>query len=621
MSDFDRRAFMKLLGLSATGALLPQGMLGCGDGPEIDPIRLAETGPQLEMRTPASLLAASREEFDLQLHVISGEVPRDIFGHAFTICAMPSGSGAPAFAGEGLMYRLDFGAARPSLRARLSKTPSWYVDEATRGSNNEFSTRGFVRMSSTWGVRNQANTAFLPMGDRIMATYDAGRPFEFDPESMKIITPVGAQSEWRSSLGEGLINGPFDLFFSTAHPVYDEHTGLFFTVNYRGGALGGQQDPFTDVMRWDGQGEMQRWTLVLDDGSPVEIKQSTHQIGVTQDYVVIMDTAFNIEAEQFGDPNFSAAQSPDTIIYVVSRDELKDDVSEVGARKLVIEREAAHFICDYDNPNQRITVHLAHGCASDASEWLREGDELAVSGGSVREDLIGAPTASTDISLMGRHVIDAEAGRVVDSKLTHDPTYTWAAALYTYQGSASQGRFEDLYWVSTGFSADLLTQRVYDLYKDYPYRTVPLDDLPFSGKANTLFRLSVTDMELADGYVFPAGRYGMSPQFVPREGSQSRTDGYLVCTVLSDDRSWQKSAGDEFWIFDAADLEQGPLCRLAHPRLNMPFTIHTAWMPEVRPRTSDYMVTARQDFADRLTDKPDDVKKVFEDEVYPQFGG
>jgi len=37
------------------------------------------------------------------------------------------------------------------------------------------------------------------------------------------------------------------------------------------------------------------------------------------------------------------------------------------------------------------------------------------------------------------------------------------------------------------------------------------------------------------------------------------TDGWILCIAISEQAK-------ELWIFDAADLARGPLCRLAHPR-------------------------------------------------------
>lgn len=612
----DRRDFLRLVGVGAASTAIPSGILGCG-GDEGGPT-IAETGPALSHRTPTSLITASRDEIDVGLHVISGELPRDIYGHAFTICAIPHGDGSPAFNGDGMMYRISFDGARPALRTRMAKTPSWYVDQATRGTDDGFSNRGFTRISSKWGVHNQANTAFMPMGERMLATYDGGRPYEIDPHSMEVITPVGAQSEWESSLPDSMSSGPFTLFFSTAHPYYDEHADELFTVNFRG-EIFGEDGTFTNLMRWDTEGELENWTVKLPDGTNAAIKQSIHQIGVTQDYVLIMDTAFFVEGQQFSDPSYAEAQSPDTVIYVISRGDLSAGSDEVVAQRVVIEREAAHFLCDYENPGGEITLHLAHNCASDASEWVREDDVLFGSGDEVRQELAGTPTTGTDIGILGRHTIDGESGEVVESELVWDPEFTWSAALYAHKGAHPPGQFEDIYWISTGFSDDRLTERMVDLYRDYPHRKVGVNDLQYVQKPASLCRLDVRQMGIADGYIFPPGRHGLSPQFVPRMGSTGRTDGYVVCTVMSDDESWAKSTGDEFWIFDAANLQQGPLCRLGHPQLDLPFTLHTTWMPEVQPRTANYKIPAREDFAERMQDQPEDVEQMFEENVYPHF--
>jgi hypothetical protein len=51
---------------------------------------------------------------------------------------------------------------------------------------------------------------------------------------------------------------------------------------------------FVYLMRWNGSGYIERWRLVLPDRSPVVIHQSLHQIAVTRNYVILMDTAFRV---------------------------------------------------------------------------------------------------------------------------------------------------------------------------------------------------------------------------------------------------------------------------------------------------------------------------------------
>jgi hypothetical protein len=106
----------------------------------------------------------------------------------------------------------------------------------------------------------------------------------------------------------------------------------------------------------------------------------------------------------------------------------------------------------------------------------------------------------------------------------------------------------------------------------------------------------------------------LSPQFVPRaDGNGSSTDGYIVCTVASENR-------DEIWIFDAKNLAQGPLCKLGHSSLNFSYTIHTAWLPKIAPRTASYNCGVREDYQEQVKNSPV-LQELFETKVYPHFEG
>jgi hypothetical protein len=70
----------------------------------------------------------------------------------------------------------------------------------------QFSNYGIARFSLSLGLRNQLNTAFLPMKfaqdscERLLVTYDAGRPYEIDTDTLEVVTPVGSNQEWRGQL-------------------------------------------------------------------------------------------------------------------------------------------------------------------------------------------------------------------------------------------------------------------------------------------------------------------------------------------------------------------------------------------------------------------------------------
>ena len=103
------------------------------------------------------------------------------------------------------------------------------------------------------------------------------------------------------------------------------------------------------------------------------------------------------------------------------------------------------------------------------------------------------------------------------------------------------------------------------------------------------------------------------------EGSASDTDGYIVVVVLSDDDSTEGSSGDELWVFDAANLSQGPLTRLGHPDLDLPFTLHSCWMESIAPRTATYQIRLQDDIGDAVIRQSEEIREMFFGEVFPHF--
>uniref|UniRef100_A0ACD5GTH5 Carotenoid oxygenase family protein n=1 Tax=Desertifilum tharense IPPAS B-1220 TaxID=1781255 RepID=A0ACD5GTH5_9CYAN len=128
--------------------------------------------------------------------------------------------------GEGMVYRLDFDALEQgvSLTTRIMKTPCYYADLGTfydpkyQGSQNSpdlrFKNLGISRVSGRLGLRNQLNTAFLPVRfaeegcDRLLVTWDMGRPYELDPVTLEAVTPIGRNDEWEPATK--LISLPFE---------------------------------------------------------------------------------------------------------------------------------------------------------------------------------------------------------------------------------------------------------------------------------------------------------------------------------------------------------------------------------------------------------------------------
>jgi carotenoid cleavage dioxygenase-like enzyme len=675
---------------------------------------------------PESILTANRyEHTDLNLE-IEGKLPEDLKGHFFLVAPVGTvdSGGLPfpdhdsLFNGDGMIYRLDFDSqGEAKITTRLVKPPDYYADKATflksEYKKYKFRNHGITRFSSTLGFRNELNTAFLvmPSGkqdalDRLLVTYDGGRPYELDTETLEVVTPVGWNQEWRAEMNKPQF--PFKTILSTAHPAFDSNTGEMFTVNYGRAIinllkrlpfaieldelpkdiyqlmraiigfsnanmlrnifqlnimwaqgilqqainvikylLGEDIEDFVYLLRWDGTGNLERWKLRLPDGSPVKIEQTIHQIGISKDYVILMDTAFIVGLEQLiNNPIpenkqleelirnlLESPNRPDSYIYIVRRRDLiagqypidSDKEVTVIAKKLVIPLATAHFLVDYENPDGKITLHAAHICSWNVAEWIRKYDLSAYPPyAPISERVYSMEPNEMDISRLGCHVIDGERGELVQSNVIYSSPQTWGIALYGYRDRGMSGThpksLDNIYWNSFGLWQEIMTRFFYDLYKNYQYRVIPMADLlnlAKQGVPSHLFRLHIhpshKSIDIADSYGFPAGYMCTSPQFVPRYGSEENsTEGYIICSVFTPSSS-------EFWIFDGGNLAHGPLTKLGHQALNFGYSLHTAWLPKIGRRQGSYNIPVKSDFQQLVNDSSPDIQKLFEDEIYPYF--
>jgi hypothetical protein len=669
-----------------------------------------------QKKIPRSLMKTKRTEFlsKIKLNLTKGEIPNDLQGHVFLIAPVgfsnaPYGGGNPIFNGDGMVYRLDFD--RPGavfLKSRIARTPCYLADEATqrdkRFKEYQFKNFGIGRFSPRLGLRNQVNTGIFAAKfaeehrDRLFITYDAGRPYEVDTDSLAVITPVGSNKEWQSEVPIKIIlhflkpklSFPFPPVLSTAHPQFDKRTSEMFTVNYIRDPLDLLESipltpPFVDeiikslktaphqltelmekstrqyigqglidgdnpliqflnttrkflsctyIIRWNGKDTFERWKLLLPDGSPVIIRQSIHQIGLTKDYIILADTGLKFEIEQLLDNSFpilekvevlrrsltTQAQSPDTALYIVHRQDLRSGKSpkspeqeiEVIVQKVTIPLELIHFFVDYENPAGNITLHGCHNAASDIAEWIHDSD-VTINHTKLPTYLRGLVGSQMDVNRLGRYVINGSQGMVLESKVIYDAEKTWGVGLSTYDERAHPAPIKNIFLQSFGFRPELITDFIANEYKDYKYRAIPLERLQQIKDGDSppcLFRLNTESMNIDDCYKFSMNQVISSPQFVPRKHSTDDMDGYLICTVISDQ-------GDEIWIFDATSLKKGPVCQLDHPDLDFGYTMHTTWLPSIGPRTADYYIPVRKDYVMEKEDKL--AKKLFEEAVYPNF--
>ena len=141
------------------------------------------------------------------------QLPTDLWGYAFFACPLPpvttfstdqyARGDRMVLNGDGMLYRLGFEAGRATLKTRMMKTPCYYADLAAQlvpkfdKIGYRFLDGGMVRHSLLLGTRNQMNTAFLATKEHLLATFDAARPHIIDPDSLELLEPIGAASNWQ----------------------------------------------------------------------------------------------------------------------------------------------------------------------------------------------------------------------------------------------------------------------------------------------------------------------------------------------------------------------------------------------------------------------------------------
>ncbi|MEM6345439.1 MAG: carotenoid oxygenase family protein [Bacteroidota bacterium] len=750
------------------------------------------------------IVQASRKELDLELQFVDGysaqDLPTDLSGHVFINSAVGSINseglpykkyrtpedeangkmfqeyGSPMLNGDSMILRLDFDETeigKVKYKSRILKQPCYYADEATKiggpallNKNYRkfgFKNMGFGRVSMKVGSRNQTNTAIVPIkypgeeNTRLLATIDAGRPWEFDPVTLKLRTGIGPLVDWESTMPL-FAKRPFPTLFASAHPVFDAKTREFFSVNFvksskqmyssihlrnkaaqypaytmsalkelkpkfaaaegheaKKKVISDFESDFHNIIRkkmsigevliaflqylwlqfkkwlhkeftneaefhllcWDGlSGQLKKWNVVGEDQQPLPISQIVHQMSVTEDYIIFMNSAFKfsmdqgftfpiesnhkmwLELDQWIREHTTVQQIPYTDCFIIKRSDLEKS-DTVVAKTVTLENACLHYNADYANPDGKITLYTADNNANCAAEWVRPYDTLAPADPETEPPLpldenwlsffaIG----NMDLCKVGKYVIDAEKASIEESIHTHElgdmdqpeavGPHTWGVALHTYRdiisGDTPAANVKNIYWQNMGLFPETLTSFIYELYKDYGHKRLvkPQDVAKYTQRKipSVIIRTQTDDMSIQDTYQFASTDYQMrSIQFVNRKrdtipaGLDLSTDGYLVITMLvktdtNDPNSWVP----QIWILDAADLSKGPICKLWHPELDYCFPLHSAWLPEIASPTTGYKINVEEDYnamiditMKRRPRKRRRLQAFFEEFVYPNF--
>lgn len=528
---------------------------------------------------------------DHQLDVISGHWPTDMDGAVFVVGPDKRRPGGHWFSEQGLLCKIHLRADRSGrvlVQHRRIRTP---LDRVRRVVPWMFKMLHFMEISP-FGMSNLANTNVASVDGRLFIGYDAGRPIEVDPESMKYVTAVGANDEWHQSI-PGILEPGIQV---AAHPAIDladpadpDHPDRIWFVNYTPMPVGRE----VYLAGWDLDGPVMRWRI-----EGMGDFDSLHDIKVTEDYLVFTDLPFVTEPQVFAGKPPTHPNKDTTTMWIVSKAEVA--ATPVGGtitcREVIIPLATGHLSVDRANPGGRIRVFLEHIAIQDLMIMLHRDEFSHFTGELIDPNYEGLVTIAVQPGALGRYEIDAEAGTVLNAEVAWDDRF-WGAVLATKDDSSPEARNHQgqLWYSGLGFDPELVPETWWKNYADADLNhIVDPHELPDQPIAASLARFDRESMKVAEIFTFDHGAFAHPPTFVPRRGATEPDDGYVVAVIHQD-------GAKAVWVFDSMHIEAGPLARASAGDFNPPLLLHSTWAPpRVGPRRSTYRIGVGRDIRGAL---------------------
>lgn len=572
------------------------------------------------MPLPRTLLTSSHAELDLEL--VAGTWPEGLTGDLWCSAPAPTPGLTYALFGFGEIIRLSL---RPGTHGAAPDRWAWRsspIDSPTRRLHDhvpEAFTVTPTGFSTPYGAPNMVNTAVLPWGDRVLATWDVGRPAELDPHTLGFVGELGHRREWGEATmpqGSGLL--PF--YFSSAHPVVDVDRGCLWTVKL--GLDFSAGFGFTvHLVRLDVDGRVHTWPL---EGA--QISGSMHTIAQSAEWLVLADSGnFKADPNEIFGGERTVTIDDEIPCYLVRKAAV--DATPAGsplpAVRVPISPSTGHYYAVWDD-RDGIRIIFEHMDRVDLGCKLQP-DDLDAFGRPVDPAHIGFYNMAMGPSSISEVRIDPERGTVERLALLRED-WSWnhqlSAMDWSAEGMADPTRHHIVF---QGFRPEMVTQRALTLYGDRVERST----WPAEETAGCLVSMRRGDLAVTSRYELPnLDDLPSSPIFVPRDpgtGGRSRHagaepgghDGWIVLPVLAD-------AGLRIEVFDAGDVGHGPVATLAAPGGHtIPVLLHAAWAPaidagvspeaslhfgdevddEVLAGLDDRLVAAAHAVADELSDR------------------
>ncbi len=495
---------------------------------------------------------------DYRLKVIEGHWPRDMEGSVYIVGPDKRRPGGHWFDGHGLVTKIG---CRP-LRSGEILVRAKRVNNRTNQLREKFPylfvKRGPFELSP-FGASNLANTALASMRGRLYVGYDGGHPVEIDRETLEYTGDLAPPNDWRP-----MLPGPYRLGARvSAHMAVEPNGSAMYFVNMAGTTRPGGTLP-ADLARWDGK-RFKRWQLL-----GMHPYDTIHDVHVTENHVMFMDLPFPMPTHHL-ERHFPRRDT--TRLWLVKKTELRDERETVRALEVEIPRPSAHFYVDYEERNGSICLFLQHVALIDPVSAIEKGDRSFRSGKEIPWKYWGMVTAGLPQISLGRYLIDANAGHVIDQTLIHNAERQWGLATIDTFGPWAAERCRKLYYASPGFDPDLLSLRWFKKNRANNAYAVPTAMLPRKAVPGALASFDLENMKLEQIYEFSGGAFPHPPTFVPRVSYDygKPDDGYIIVIV-------HKERPKEIQVFDAARIADGPIARASMSSFNPSLLLHSHWM-------------------------------------------
>ena len=548
------------------------------------------------------------------VEIYQGTLPENLSGHVVIVGPYHRKNDRHLFTGEGVIIRWDLKPQEGKIKVHSKKLETW--DSFWHFIHGKLLPKAFFPAKlGLFGVAEIANTAVVNMDGRLIMTADAGRYWEVNPENLESITPIGY-------FDEHIVSVPISFFpmvANTAHPFYDPEKKELITCELKSKPRQGSL--FTDMVsaayitRWDGEHKdwqkpnhtgIRHWELdgTVLDGSP-------HTTIVTEESIMIPDMPFQMGVAMLLGLKIQPRPAyPNTQIYVVNREDLKEQKATVPSRLVTFKGDSYHFLCNYHHIDEQVRLVAIQQATISLTEAIKPDDVKHFSGESYSQEYYGIPWMFGFEPGVLRKVVIKEAQVTKEEAFKHPGwfnTMLYTAdprELYTPQG------YSAIYQVYAGYYQDLISRRQYLAFRDHENRVLKDEELPKTDIPSVLAKVPLnynwddltekirleqeqnSDIpvhklgeQLLDFYVFPKDHILNSIQFIPQDR------GYLFTTLITPQASVCSPKGAKAWLFAADNLSQGPIAKLALSEdINFGFTLHSEYFADISSRKSTYNV-------------------------------